>query len=270
MVHLQVGQSNAGLLKIAGTLAEQLHAGVIGIAAWQSLPLGDSDAYIAEDILEEDQDEVMREINQAEAEFRDALTVQAVSLDWRSAMTYAPLSTYLAGEARSADLVLTGIGSKGSLMNPSRSVNISDLIMQAGRPVLIVPAAVDTLKLDRMVIGWKETREARRAALDALPLLQQAEYVTVAEIVPADGLADAHTRLADVAAWLQWHDVAAEPLAVVATGNDAAQFAAIAEDQSADIVVAGAYGHNRLREWVLGGVTHDLLLQAERCALVSH
>ncbi len=137
---------------------------MIGIAAWQSLPLGDSDAYIAEDILEEDQDEVMREINQAEAEFRDALTVQAVSLDWRSAMTYAPLSTYLAGEARSADLVLTGIGSKGSLMNPSRSVNISDLIMQAGRPVLIVPAAVDTLKLDRMVIGWKETREARRAA----------------------------------------------------------------------------------------------------------
>ncbi len=270
MVHLQFGQSNAGLLKIAAALAEQMQAGVVGIAACQSLPLVYSDAYIAEDVLEEDQEEVAREMKLLEAEFREALQGRAVCLEWRSAMSFTPLSTYLACEARCADLVLTCIEPKGSAMTPSRNANISDFVMQVGRPVLIVPAAAQTLSLDRVVIGWKETREARRATLDALPLLQLAEYVTVVEVVPAEEQADARARLDDVCAWLKWHGVEAVPFVSVTTGNDAAQFGAIVEEQAVGLVVAGAYGHSRVREWVLGGVTRELLLRSERCALVSH
>jgi nucleotide-binding universal stress UspA family protein len=56
----------------------------------------------------------------------------------------------------------------------------------------------------------------------------------------------------------------------LAMENDAAQLDAIANDQAADVIIAGAYGHSRLREWALGGVTKELLLRAGRCSFVSH
>ncbi|MEJ1975454.1 MAG: hypothetical protein WDN49_04605 [Acetobacteraceae bacterium] len=56
-----------------------------------------------------------------------------------------------------------GMDREGTLTNPSRSANIGDFVMRVGRPVLIVPATMDKLTLDRVVVGWKETRETRRA-----------------------------------------------------------------------------------------------------------
>jgi nucleotide-binding universal stress UspA family protein len=53
-------------------------------------------------------------------------------------------------------------------------------------------------------------------------------------------------------------------------GEDSARLGELAREQKADLIVAGAYGHNRLREWMLGGVTRDLLMCADRCSLVSH
>lgn len=68
---------------------------------------------------------------------------------------------------------------------------------------------------------------------------------------------------------------ASQPLQAVfggsyATGDDAEQLRFVAEERNADVIVAGAYGHGRLREWILGGVTKNLLLRAERCSLMSH
>jgi nucleotide-binding universal stress UspA family protein len=53
-------------------------------------------------------------------------------------------------------------------------------------------------------------------------------------------------------------------------GDDVARLSAIADERNADLIVAGAYGHSRLREWALGGVTGDLLMRAKRCTFVSH
>jgi nucleotide-binding universal stress UspA family protein len=142
--------------------------------------------------------------------------------------------------------------------------------MQAGRPCLIVPANTSTLALAHVMVGWKDTRETRRAICDALPLLKLAERVTVVEIAVEDGLADARSSLDDVVAWLRRHSVNATPLATLSTGDDAGRLYTIADEQGTDLIVAGAYGHSRVREWVLGGVTRDLLLKADRCSLVSH
>jgi nucleotide-binding universal stress UspA family protein len=148
---------------------------------------------------------------------------------------------------------------------------MGDLVMQVGRPILIVPAAADKLKLERVVVFWKETREARRAAFDALPLLKKAVNVVVAEIAAEEDLAAVRTHLEEVVGWLKRHGVVAEVLALPSTGDDATGLNAIAEEQGADIIVAGAYGHGRLREWAFGGVTSDLLLRPQdRCSLVSH
>jgi nucleotide-binding universal stress UspA family protein len=136
--------------------------------------------------------------------------------------------------------------------------------------VLIVPAAAVSVKLTRAIVGWKDTRETRRAVSDALPLLRDTAHVSVVEIAAEADLAAAKLRLEDVAGWLKRHGVAAESLASPSTGADADRLYAIAEEQGAGLIVAGAYGHSRMRERVLGGVTRDLLLRANQCVLLAH
>jgi len=76
--------------------------------------------------------------------------------------------------------------------------------------------------------------------------------------------------LEDVVCSLKSHGIAAESIACAATGDDSAQLIHIAKTQNADVIVTGAYGHSRVREWAIGGVTRDLLHRADRCLLVSH
>lgn len=270
MVHLQLRQSNAGMLKIAAELAERFHAGVTGIAVCQPMQIVQGDVYIAGDLIEQDGEEIRKEIKDAEAAFRAAFEMCAGPVEWRSAVTIAALPGYLANEARGADLIITGIERDPSLFGGSRHVNVGDLAMHAGRPVLIVPAKTDRPNLERVVVCWKDTREARRAIADAVPLLRQAGHVALVEITDESDLVAARSRLADVVAWLGRHGVVADPIASESNGNDAGLLTAIARDQKADLVVAGAYGHSRLREWAFGGITRNLLLHADQCLLVSH
>jgi nucleotide-binding universal stress UspA family protein len=269
LVHLECGQANAGLLQVAGDLAQTLEAAVIGVAACRPIQLAYDDGYVSGELIEEDRKAIERELKQAEAEFRGALEGRSAKLEWRSKVMYAPLSDYLIHEARCADLIVTGVGT-ASMLTAARRADTGDLVMQAGRPVLVVPAAARGLQLRRVVLAWKDTREARRAASDALPLLERAAQVTIVEVAAADELEAVRARLADVAGWLRRHGVAAEPLATLATGDDKLQLATIAREQRADVLVAGAYGHSRLREWVLGGVTRELLLRSDHCSLLSH
>jgi nucleotide-binding universal stress UspA family protein len=270
MVHLELGHPNTALLQVAGGLAERLHSSVVGVAACQPMPIIYNDGYIPSDLIDQDRQQIDSEMTAAEAEFRTALGGRVEISGWRSIVTNVALSTQLAVEARCADLVITGGGRKASLFDTSRHLDIGDFIMQSGRPCLIVPAETERLALDHVIVGWKDTGETRRAVRDALPLLQEARRVTVVEIAAEEDQADARARLQDVVGWLKRHRIAATPLATLSTGDDAAGLEAIIRSQAADLIVAGAYGHSRLREWVLGGVTRDLLLRAGRCSLVSH
>lgn len=274
MVHLELGRSNTALLKVAGDLAEQCAAKVIGVAARQPvLAISAAAGYISGEMVELDRAEAEREAREAETEFRDILTHRAVSLDWRCASVFTPLADYISQEARSADLILTTPDRGGSLLAEPRRVKIGDLVMHSGRPVLLVPETATHLPLDRVLLAWKDSREARRAALDALPLLKMAGHVTVAEVVretdTADA-ADARQRLQDVIGWLAGHDIEAEPLVQISDTFDARGLAEVAHTVRADVVVAGAYAHNRFREWVFGGVTMDLLINPSRLTFLSH
>ncbi len=270
MVHLELGHPNTALLGIARNLANRLHASVVGIAACQPMRLIYNDGYVPAEIIEQDRQEIDDEIKAAEAEFHAALDASVGKVEWRSAVTHRSLSDYLARQARCADLVITGVDRNASLFDSSRHVDMGDFVMQAGRPCLIVPAGTDRLALDHIVVGWKDTGETRRAICDALPLLQVARRVTVVEIAAEQDLAAAKADLQDVVGWLKRHGIEATALVSPATGDDAGKLSAIVEEQGGDLLVAGAYGHSRVREWALGGVTRDLLLRAGRCSLVSH
>jgi nucleotide-binding universal stress UspA family protein len=176
---------------------------------------------------------------------------------------------YVACEARAADLVITGSNRDGILLDPMRQVDPSALVMQVGRPVFVVPPEAEYLKLSNMLVAWKDTREARRAVSDALPLLHRAKYVEVVEVVEGDAdRSAAEARVNDVAAWLGRHAVTARGRTIHAT-RESERLDALWEE-GADLVVAGAYGHTRLQEWVFGGVTRNLLTRSRRCSLLSH
>jgi nucleotide-binding universal stress UspA family protein len=270
MVHLQAGQPNASLLRIADDLAQRFNAGLIGIAASRPMDVIYGRGYVPADMIQQNHEEVEAELKAAESEFRSAQSGRARFLDWRSSITYGSLSDYVAREARSADLLITAVDRNADTFDSPRHAEVGALVMQAGRPILLVPASVDKLDLEHVMVGWKDTRETHRAISDALPLLRKAARVTVVEIAPDDDLSAARGRLQDVLAWLGRHGVEAKSIASPSTGDDTKRFSDIAQEQKADLIVAGAYGHSRAREWVLGGFTHDLLLRGNRCALVSH
>lgn len=270
LVHLELGRPNEGLLAIAGALADTLHAEVIGVAACQPIQILYDETYVSGEIYEEDRKEIKKQIEAAEHQFRKAFAGRAKILDWRTTVCYSPLCDYIADQARAADLVITGTDIGGSVFDSTRRVNIADLVMQAGRPVLIVPSDRSSLKLDHVVVGWKGTRESRLAILEALPLLKLARQVTVVEIAPTNEVSQDKHELEDVVGWLKRHAVEASAVVIPAKGQDGPRLAGFAAEKDADLLVAGAYGHSRVREWALGGVTEDFLLQPNRCVLVAH
>jgi nucleotide-binding universal stress UspA family protein len=135
---------------------------------------------------------------------------------------------------------------------------------------LVVPPEASTLQARHVLVAWKDTREARRAVLDALPLLRAATDVTVVEIVPHSKEKDAMRSGADVAAWLSRHDVCATSHEVVSDFDSYGAFEGLLSQNAADLIVAGAYGHSRLQEWIFGGVTRDLLMKARCCCLLAN
>jgi nucleotide-binding universal stress UspA family protein len=269
MVRLELGRSNAGLLAIAGDLAEQFHSSMIGIAGSQVEIASYNDGNATGEIIVEARDDSKRETKEAEAEFRGALKAKTGSIDWRSTVMSPSLSEYIAAKARSADLVIS-TANIGDIPNTSRLNKTGELLMQVGRPVLIVPGNATKLNLDSIVVAWNDTREARRAAFDALPLLTKAAHVTVVELTEKEGLPSAQSHVKDVGGWLKQHGVVAECMALLSTGDEETQLNDIAHEQGADIVVASAYGHGRLHEFVFGGVTRDLLKCQNHYSLMSH
>lgn len=275
MVRLAAGSPNDALLGLTADLAARLKvARVIGISARQPIPIyGSPDMYVPPELATWDREQIDKEFKAAEKEFRSALDGKVAAVEWRSTVvTYGSIADYVAEQMRAADLLVTAAHEGGALLDASRYVNVADLVLRAGRPVLVAASTQDKVDLRTVVVGWKDTREARRAVQDALPLLRLADRVIVVEIVANEDLADARTRTQDVAAWLTAHGIAASARAVVATTGEAAQLRNIASDLELDagLLVGGAYGHTRLREWVLGGVTRDFLLQPVRCSFVSH
>ena len=240
MVNLEPGQTNAGILQIASDLAERYQSRVVGIAAAQPITAVYDEGYMSGDLIEQDLRRIEKEIRIIETAFRSAFHGSNRGVEWRSRMMYGPLSDYLANEARCADLIVTAAAS-GGMFNGTRRVDAGELVLQAGRPVLVVPSAAKSLTLEKVVICWRDTREARRAVCDALPLLKQANHVEVVEIAPETDMAACRSRLDDVVAWLKPNEISAVAFASPSRGDDREELKALVLDRNADLVVAGAY-----------------------------
>jgi nucleotide-binding universal stress UspA family protein len=269
MVSLALDRSNDACLEIAGQLVERFGAYAIGITAGEfNPPLYFTTGEQAQKVIDQGQAAVRNRVTEIEAKFRAAMQNRAKAVEWRCAEDFP--TRFVVQKARAADIIVVGGDGVDRLSDPFMRANPSDLLMQAGRPLLVVPEASNWLDLRSVLIAWKDTPESRRAVADALPILRAAKDVIVAEIVEdeADRLA-ALSGVEDLVAWLLRHGVLASERVPRECGNAAGQLDKIASELGVGLVIAGAYGHSRFREWVLGGVTRHLVNPSSRCSLLS-
>jgi nucleotide-binding universal stress UspA family protein len=274
MVHLDLDQENDARLSVVGDLAERFTARVIGVAA-QAKPVYYTDdldgaRFVEADrgAMEDNLAEIRQRLQQAEERFRTALRGRAKQLEWRSSIEDS--IPYIADQCRVADLLVIGKTASDEMQEPNAQINPIDLIARTGRPLLLVPLHVQTLLAQRIVVGWKDTREARRAVLDALPLLKKSQHVIVCKIDEDHDPGAAQRHVDDVVTWLANHGVSGVGMVEPLRDSPAIQLEALARQEAADLIVAGAFGHSKLREWIFGGVTRDLLGQSSCCQLLAH
>ncbi|MDA9468556.1 universal stress protein [Bradyrhizobium sp. CCBAU 53415] len=271
MVSLALDQPNEARLQVAGELAERFEAAIVGVAAAQfAPPLYFTDGAEAQTLIDEGEASVKRRLAGLEAQFRAATKNRGGHVEWRSAMDFP--SRFVLAQARCADIVVSG-GQSPAFSDAFSLASPKDLVLQAGRPLLVVPDRAGWLDLRNVLVAWKDTPEARRAVADALPMLRKARDVTIVEIPEQDDDRSAvMAGVIDVVAWLGRHGVTATARVSEATADEtpAAQLEKVAGDIGAGLIVAGAYGHSRFRELILGGVTQHLVTQTARSVLLSH
>ena len=164
--------------------------------------------------------------------------------------------------ARAADLLIVG---RPSTRDICRSLDPGTAVLKGGRPILAVPAGVDVLKAERILIGWKDTREARRALQDSLPLLHEAKSVSIVAVFDNDTETLNRRSIDDIVQYLARHRILASGITTAAD-----ELICIAQAEGADLIVTGAYGHSRLGEWIFGSVTRDLLTSSPICCLMAN
>ncbi|TIU90089.1 MAG: universal stress protein, partial [Mesorhizobium sp.] len=184
------------------------------------------------------------------------LVAGAVKTDWHGDIENP--NHAVARRARTADIVVTSAFQGASTGDSYRTVDPGSLVLRAGRPVLVAAQGAMDLPARRIVVSWKDTREARRAVADALPLMAMAEEVT---IVAVDRNPDDWTRdgVKDVASFLAGHGIKARTEIIKTADDESNRLVDFFASMNAELIVSGAYGHSRLREWVFGGVTRSLL-----------
>ncbi|QUD88723.1 universal stress protein [Phenylobacterium montanum] len=267
LTHVAMDRGCEARLRMTADVARVLGCGeVIGLGAQAPWPFSDERDGTGPD-FERLVQSARSDIAVSESAFRDALAAATATASWRSEIGYP--SDVVAAHARAADLVLAYRSNEATVSFAYADPEI--VLMEAGLPVLFMPASYAEFKADTVLFAWKNTREARRAAALALPVLSKARRVLVASVCHERDLAGVEQELADIARRLSRHGVAATTLAEVgAPGSAGSRLVRIAETDGSELIFAGAYGHSRLREWALGGVTRDLLSARDRFVLLCH
>lgn len=179
----------------------------------------------------------------------------------------------MARQARYADLCIMAAPGRDADDGAVARTFFSALLFESGRPILVVPAHHQVeLPIRHVVVAWKPTRESTRALHDALPLLGNATSIDVVTVDPEVGdMAHGEDPGVDIATHLARHELRVNVVNLPRSGQDVSTvLLRHAASSGAQLLVAGGYGHSRLREWALGGTTRELLQALHLPVLFSH
>lgn len=170
------------------------------------------------------------------------------------------------GHSRYHDLTLIGLGT--DYLAPRASAEAA--IFGSGKPTLIVPQVAPAASLRHVMVAWDGSRVAARAVADAREFLQRAETVTISSVTDEKALPekDPGSRLAR---YLERHEIHAVAAQIQSRGRPIAQaLQEQAREIGAGLLVMGAFGHSRMRDFILGGATAGVLNDLRLPVLMSH
>ncbi len=253
-------------IRIAAELARRFQAALIGVGACALRPPAVSNEMIPREI-EAEIAAATKELAEKERRFLSAASGPGQKAEWRA--SHRPPNEAVAEAARAADLIV--IARDVDPSDPFHRLDPGAVLLQAGRPVLVVPQGVQSLSAKKILIAWQDSREARRALRDSLPFLAQADEILLTQVCGQDDAPQAREAVRDVAHYLARHRIGASAgIKLAGSGSVADDLIEIAGREKADLLVVGAYGHSRLGQWIFGGVTRDLLNRSPLCCLFSH
>lgn len=202
--------------------------------------------------------------------FLARIATAGVSFEWRSFESFSGDSAISGVEsARCADLVIV---SQGAPDAKEIAADIDSLIYEAGRPVLVVPHSAPLIStFRRTLVAWNGSREAARAAFDALPFIVEADSTEILVVDPIDTIAESKDAAgAEIAAAFARHGASVSVSVEESHGRsvDAVIHKKVVET-GADLLVMGAYSHSWLREFLFGGVTRSVLQAGDVAILLS-
>jgi nucleotide-binding universal stress UspA family protein len=270
LVHVDNDPACISRVDVAVALAARHGAHLTGlhVMGWPRLP-GYVELELPPNFLEEQRRQLEVLARQAEERFHERARRRGIRGEWRADIGDVIATMKL--HARYADLTVVGQGR--DLVNASYDLAFlpEELALGVGRPVVVVPRYGTFENVgERILVAWNGSREATRAVHDALPLLQRASKVHILSIDPEH---DSGPRVpsADIALHLARHGVVAEAASTLGVDVGVGDLLlSRAADLSIDLIVMGAYGHSRVREMVLGGVTRHLLRNMTVPVLMSH
>ena len=273
LLHADAARSAPTRLRLAAMLAgqEQAHlicAAMTGISRYAYNPAAhDPEALVRPDIARiaaERAQKVLEEVNVHAGQ----LGLQSCELRNVSDDAYGGLVL----QARYADLLIL---SQADRDDPATAL-LHDLpeyvVLHCCRPVLVVPFAGNFTTLgENVLVAWDGSMQATRAVTQAIPILRRAARVTVAVFDPVSGPDDhGEEPGADIALYLSRHGIAVEVQRQHSNGDIGEALLTLADNQGADLLVMGTYGHARYREILLGGVTRTVLNTMTVPVLLSH
>ncbi|WP_429819754.1 universal stress protein [Ensifer sp. B1-9] len=214
----------------------------------------------------------LQKLSEHVAKVRERLAAAELSFDVDSIYAEVAGPAYDIGErAVYADLVVAGPGIFAN--DDLKSQVVSGGLFQAGRPVLFVPPEVNaTLRPKTILLAWDSHPSAAHAARDALELMKMAQSVHVTMVDPvAASRASGDEPGADIATYLARHGINVSVETLPSSGRSVTDtLLRHALDINADMIVMGAYGHSKLLELILGGVTKSMLKAATLPILMAH
>jgi len=271
VVNLSVRKGSKAVGDYAVSVAETLGAHLTGVAIAfvPSIP-GASLGYLPIETIEAQQRENEMAAEDAVDHFTAASAKAGVAAERRVLRTGFPAAAeQFSRIARRFDLAI--VGQLEPDVNSVEAAIAESTLFDSGRPIVIVPYIQKApLTLERVMVCWDGSRAAARAIADAMPLLERAGSVQVVIVASERGKYD-QIEGADMGLHLARHGVKVEVTRIARGKIDVADaLLSHAADCSADFMVMGGYGHSRLREFVLGGVTRSMLHSMVVPTLMSH
>lgn len=254
-------------IRLAASIARLFDGSLVGVGteAFEP-PIISEFAYMDADLYQTLRDQISERLKEAEQRFRDLCREEKVEAVWISEIDYP--NRVLTLHARRCDLIVAT-----RYVSPILRAQTSpaDLIMESGLPVLVAPPEIAVGDWSYVMIAWKDSRECRRAISDSLPMLKRAKRVFLVHVNEGRAGESPEVALNEVSLRLKRHGVTIDHEIVPVTRSSIAdRLIDAASRHGADLVISGAYGHSRLREWALGGVTRDLIDYSSKCVLFSH